>query len=433
MNRIILIGNGFDLAHGLKTSYRDFMNNYWRDFVKNIPDKLFGIHEDEFTKFEKINGPESSYKAYLATSYGNEKEYRYLDIFEQGIIPDFCKALAEIISYSDLKQLIDEVNQASDLQFDISFKNKFFGHLSETLTLNSWLDIENEYYTLLKDFLKESRRYAKLWPTVKDLNGEFCEVKKELEKYLTKVCKQEIKANEHIDGNIKWPIKPGHIARSKAKREMLLKEIYGAQLLMANTPELLLKRFIKEGHKPLERITIQKTLFLNFNYTNTAEKLYANPNDRIINIHGKLNSKTEPIIFGYGDELDEEYNVIERTQNNDFLENIKSIRYHYTPDYRHLLDFLEDAPYQVCTMGHSCGNSDRTLLNTIFEHENCVSVKPFFYQWWNKNTQEKEDNHTEIVMNISRNFNDKQKMRDIVVNRKYCLPLVPCNNESKRL
>ncbi|MCC8145746.1 MAG: bacteriophage abortive infection AbiH family protein, partial [Bacteroidales bacterium] len=29
MNRIILIGNGFDLAHGLPTSYKDFINDYW--------------------------------------------------------------------------------------------------------------------------------------------------------------------------------------------------------------------------------------------------------------------------------------------------------------------------------------------------------------------------------------------------------------------
>lgn len=28
MNRIVLIGNGFDLAHGLPTGYVDFINNY---------------------------------------------------------------------------------------------------------------------------------------------------------------------------------------------------------------------------------------------------------------------------------------------------------------------------------------------------------------------------------------------------------------------
>ena len=36
MNRIILIGNGFDLAHGLPTSYVDFINNYWEDFGYHV-------------------------------------------------------------------------------------------------------------------------------------------------------------------------------------------------------------------------------------------------------------------------------------------------------------------------------------------------------------------------------------------------------------
>ena len=26
MNRVVLIGNGFDMAHGLKTSYKDFID-----------------------------------------------------------------------------------------------------------------------------------------------------------------------------------------------------------------------------------------------------------------------------------------------------------------------------------------------------------------------------------------------------------------------
>ena len=29
MNRLVIIGNGFDMAHGLKTSYMDFINWYW--------------------------------------------------------------------------------------------------------------------------------------------------------------------------------------------------------------------------------------------------------------------------------------------------------------------------------------------------------------------------------------------------------------------
>ena len=32
MNRLFIIGNGFDLAHGLPTSYRDFINDFWKNF-----------------------------------------------------------------------------------------------------------------------------------------------------------------------------------------------------------------------------------------------------------------------------------------------------------------------------------------------------------------------------------------------------------------
>jgi hypothetical protein len=69
-------------------------------------------------------------------------------------------------------------------------------------------------------------------------------------------------------------------------------------------------------------------------------------------------------------------------------------------------------------MGHSCGNSDRTLLNTLFEHDNCVSIKPFYYQ-----KEDGSDNYIEIVQNIYRNFTDMKLMRERVVNKTYCEPL----------
>lgn len=47
MNRIILIGNGFDLAHGLKTSYRDFIDDYWKTFIKEARNSGKQSYEDE--------------------------------------------------------------------------------------------------------------------------------------------------------------------------------------------------------------------------------------------------------------------------------------------------------------------------------------------------------------------------------------------------
>ena len=160
-------------------------------------------------------------------------------------------------------------------------------------------------------------------------------------------------------------------------------------------------------------------MLLNFNYTKTAE-LYC-PNDKEIfsinHIHGKVeNSKS--VIFGYGDEIDEKYKELEKKNDDLCLSNIKSIKYLEADNYRKVRSFIESEPYQIIIMGHSCGNSDRTLLNTLFEHPNCVSVKPYYYI-----DKKGKDNYLKLVMNISRNFNDKKLMRDRVVSKVYCKPM----------
>ena len=122
----------------------------------------------------------------------------------------------------------------------------------------------------------------------------------------------------------------------------------------------------------------------------------------------------DSVIFGYGDDLDENYKKISNLNDNRYLTNFKSIKYLESDRYRKALQFMDAAPYQVFIMGHSCGNSDRTLLNKLFEHKNCVSVKPYFYQMLGS------DNYLDIVQNISRNFTDMNLMRDRVVNKLYC-------------
>ncbi|MCM1311566.1 MAG: bacteriophage abortive infection AbiH family protein [Bacteroides sp.] len=124
------------------------------------------------------------------------------------------------------------------------------------------------------------------------------------------------------------------------------------------------------------------------------------------------------MIFGYGDELDEDYKRISRINDNEYLRFMKSVRYLETENYRKMLSFIESAPYQIYIMGHSCGNSDRTLLNTLFEHRNCVSIKPFYYAASNGT-----DNYMDIIQNISRNFTDMKLMRDRVVNKHHCKQL----------
>ena len=68
------------------------------------------------------------------------------------------------------------------------------------------------------------------------------------------------------------------------------------------------------------------SIILNFNYTNTINNYIDIYNSyskyfpfQLINIHGELNSKTNPIVFGYGDESNDEYKIIENLDDNKLM------------------------------------------------------------------------------------------------------------------
>jgi hypothetical protein len=420
MNRIIIIGNGFDMAHNLKTGYRDFIDDYWN----NVTEKVFGGY-DQWLK-ENWGGMDY-FGNYKDEFVGFEKKYGKTEI-NKSSFPCKKGTLLE-----KLYTLIDEYNNDPNtpVTVHLKFKNRFFERISHQCSLVNWVDIENEYYDALKELLQKENT-QKQNESIRTLNKEFDDVKRLLEKYLTEITKKtEIAKHQSIQDAFSSFVEFDDIAN--CKQTVYANSIF-AEMVHANTidefendkvVDKTYKYCLTENEariifieKKLKDESFKKyhllpyTLLLNFNYTQTAKKLYNDHNiDEIINIHGELNSENNPIIFGYGDELDDDYNKIEKLQNNDFLENIKSISYHKTRNYRELLNFISLGPYQVFIMGHSCGNSDRTLLNTLFEHDNCISIKVFYRQY-----EDGADNYIDLIKNISRNFNNKPNMRDIVVN-----------------
>lgn len=430
MNRIIIIGNGFDMAHNLKTGYKDFIDDYWN----GVTEKVFGGYdqwmketyggvqyigncEDEFIVFEKKCGKTEINKSFFSCKKDTLLEKLYL--------------------------IIDEYNNDPNtpMTVHLKFKNLFFERISHQCSLVNWVDIENEYYAVLKELLQE-KNPQKQSENIRTLNKDFDDVKRLLEDYLTKITQStELKKHQSIQDAFSSYVEFDEVAT--CKQTAFISSFFSNTDIRFDfdidrhgdlayeeclTKDEELRYFIEKqlnNDNFKKKNLIPNTLILNFNYTKTAEKLYAkNGNDKIINIHGELNNENNPIIFGYGDELDNDYERIERLQNNDFLENIKSIRYHKTRNYRSLLEFIALGPYQVFIMGHSCGNSDRTLLNTLFEHDNCISIKVFYRQY-----EDGTDNYIDMIKNISRNFNNKPNMRDIVVNRESCSPLVPVKNK----
>jgi hypothetical protein len=144
--------------------------------------------------------------------------------------------------------------------------------------------------------------------------------------------------------------------------------------------------------------------FVNFNYTDTLYALdYANPLE-IIHIHGRVSDPINPVIFGYGDESDPSYQKIEDCGDNVFLEHIKSFGYFQANNYRKLIELIDAAPFKTYIVGHSCGMSDRILLNEIFEHPNCKQIEIFYHR-----RNDGSDNFKEITQEISHHFKPHNK------------------------
>lgn len=324
----------------------------------------------------------------------------------------------------------------------LTYESKFFETINKAVESKKWVDIEGEYYSLLKKVFKD--KSCKYGDPIQ-LNEELELIKGALTGYLKSVQKHHIKSelrNPDIEQIIHEPFNFRDVAVSAQKQFLELvvskwKKENGINTISENAVsdfvtywgnderEAKFIEEIKNGNGAVcnEFAHPERTLLLNFNYTKTADLYLPADSDIPVNhIHGELDNEQNPVIFGYGDELDEDYKTISNLNDNSYLTNIKSIRYLETDNYRQLLQFIDTGPYQIYIMGHSCGNSDRTLLNTLFEHKNCVSIKPYYYEWTDEEGGH-NDNYIEIIQNISRNFNSMQLMRDRVVNKLYCRPL----------
>lgn len=365
MNRLIIIGNGFDLAHELPTSYKDFIEWYWDTWKNQLYKSENKKEEDPFCLFKMKKG----------SPWDNLWELR--EIHPRLFDPN-----------THVKEFFHAIN-TGEIDCNVEIKSELLKAICKSYELYNWVDIENIFYQLLCD-----KTSPILSP--KKLNEDMDFIRLKLSDYLSLIQKS-ISSNiikTDISQKLFNPIKKQDIAISSMS-------------------------IWNDTHNEL--CYPERTMILNFNYTSIGDIYFTScEHDRYVvnHIHGKLEDPKN-MIFGYGDEKDENFQTLINKKENHYLDNIKSIKYLESPNYRQLLSFIDADAFQIYIMGHSCGNSDRTLLNTLFEHRNCVSIKPFYYM-----RSKDSDNYMDLIQNISRNFTDMKLMRDRVVNKTFCEPLL---------
>lgn len=330
---LLIIGNGFDLAHEMKTRYSDFLLRFLRDtifeFNHNMPQNKKLIHIT-----------------------GNSEIFRNRDI--ENVIDIYRRmerhSEINIETGPIMKVLIDRMKY-----------------------IENWVDVETIFFDQLV-LAKDGKNNG---TTVRMINEELNNIRDELIKYLEK---QEV----------------GDISEDDIEHyTTLFSEPYQLNMSELEYPEYL--------------------YFLDFNYTNTIEP-YLNRcrkhGHHVVRnyIHGDLEGLFGNPVFGFGDEMDRRYSSFEEHMDNALFEHMKTFRYLRTKWYRHLIQAIDNDPFDVYIFGHSCGLSDRTLLNTIFEHDNCKRIKLFYYQ-----NDKGENDFVAKTYDMYRHFKDKSLIRNRLI------------------
>ena len=351
MNRLVIIGNGFDLAHGLKTSYADFLEWYINDFINRLENESSTIYDKD---------PLCTVRS--RDDYHSVREY--LPIGSCSTIEDLEKRTYLRVSRSNLLSNIMH-----------NYKEK------------GWVDIEEIYYTMLKKYIFNDYSIQTKVSKVKELNEQLDFLKRKLIEYLSDM---EIKEKRKSFG-----------------------EIIHSAVDIEHEVVNSISEAIKLEYGVHDKCRPTQIMMLSFNYTSFS-KLYCRRLEECLYIHGSL-LDPNTVVFGYGDELDDDYKNIAKCNENEYLKHFKSYKYLERSVYKDVLRFIESDKFQIMILGHSCGNSDRTLLNTLFNHKNCISIKPYYYI-----NDKGEDNYSDLIMNISRSFNDTADMRSKVVDKEHC-------------
>jgi len=291
LNNIYIIGNGFDLAHGLPTSYTHFAYFIYKNYIADAqPEYKCLVYEEFLEESENI-----------------------------------------LISFND-KVWDFPPSEIVDIQpwsYEEGLILGFLGILGYARTTDLWSDLESALgsidYQLIRDTIDD----------VVDNEGDF-----------------DMRKTGYIleDGSQEWP-------NAAYKFNSTFRD-------WINTVEIEKSKRKESFYKYLKEC---KGYFLNFNYTETLQKLYCIQDQDVLHIHGFRGDGESSIIMGHNSgEIEYESAMLGYDDNIRSLHAVlkKNLQ---LDTLKKFLNTCEDIINIIC-IGFSFGDSDDEYIRALIDH-----------------------------------------------------------------
>lgn len=353
---ILVLGNGFDLAHKLPTHYEDFLK-----FATTVKENI-----NQLIK----NG---TYKNY-------DKTYH--------VVFDKCSTLKEVI---EQKELIDKYKI---LQQACKVYRKQMGEIIKGYNSSMGEKIENEilkeqeynpvlvyflqnnlWYNYFEEKIKSNMMKGKNWI---DFESEISNVVKKLER-VRGISQDDNKTNDFIEEKLLM------MADNRWHDNKAIEKLADDLEIFVRVLELYLSMVEKTPNiKPLEVFEhIDVDYILSFNYTDWFDRIY-NTKSKLNElfgmnkefIHGKCGEKN--LILGTEETLPND------EQNKDiscirFKKYFQRIYYKTGLKYKDWLDSTGEEQNNIYIFGHSLDVTDKDVLSELILHKKTNTVKIYYH------------------------------------------------------
>lgn len=393
--RILILGNGFDLAHNLPTKYSDFLK-----FCKIVKSFLYNDNDISGYLEDICTCEEDSEKVKRNKTIEFEKQF-ITKLNDEGF------KNTEIIK-KDFDIEMDKIYQGKE-------KNFYLSHIYEYIRCNIWFDYFEYLYT-------NSMMKGENWI---DFETEICYVIKEIDQMNLSLTDEWKVLSKNIDNLMSDKLarfvilfdnkfdNPQDISKRRRQFTMreFIKKLYSDLEQLICALELYLSEFVEKIE--IERLTpeierINPDYIINFNYTHTYEKNYEKivketneknkENSKVYHIHGEAKPNRDKnndcnIVLGIDEYwIDEEKDkhtnftifkkfaqrIQKKTGDNiyRYLEEIKGIGSNINRNINMPDDENNNYVSEVYVFGHSLDITDKDIISEFIGND-ATSVRIF--------------------------------------------------------